>query len=266
MSEVADQRPPPPPFDLSGTVALVTGSTAGIGLGIARALGRAGARVVVTSRRSAAVERVTDELVAEGIAADGTAADVRLPEDVEALMRFVQDRAGRLDVLVNCAGGSFGDSYRSGPLVDMAPEDFLESYRANVVSAFLCSHAALAHLRRSGRGAIVNVASMSPYGGVARGMGTYAAAKAGLVTMTRTMAYEWAPQVRVNAVAPGVIDTPRTTAARSPELLERLKTEVVLGRLGTPEDVGWCVCHLAGAGAQWMTGTVVELDGGESLS
>lgn len=256
----------PSGFDLSHTVSLVTGSTAGIGLGIARALGHAGSRVVITSRRADVVARCRDELGAEGIDVGGTAADVRDAEQVAALVAHVAGEFGRLDILVNNAGGSFGDTYRSGPLLDMSPEDLLESYRSNVVSAFLCARAALPHLRRSGRGAIVNVASMAPYGSVARGMGTYAAAKAGLIALTRTMAAEWAPHVRVNAVAPGSIDTPRTTSARSDAVLSRLDDDIVLGRLGTPADVGWCVCYLAAPASEWMTGSIMRIDGGESLS
>lgn len=261
-------RPPAvlPGFDLSGTVSIVTGSTAGIGLGIARALGRAGSHVVITSRRAEAVARRREELSAEGIEVAGAAADVRDAEQVAALVADVAGEFGRVDILVNNAGGSFGDTYRSGPLADMSTEDFLESYRSNVVSAFLCARATLPHLRRAGRGAIVNVASMAPYGSVARNMGTYAATKAGLITLTRTMAAEWAPDVRVNAVAPGSIDTPRTTAARSDALLRRLDDDIVLGRLGTPADVGSCVCYLAAPASAWMTGTTVQIDGGESLS
>lgn len=253
-------------FDLSGTAAMVTGSTAGIGLGIAYALGRAGAQVLITSRRAEAVQQTVALLLADGIQAIGMSADVRDPVQVSALVTHLAEQSGGLDILVNCAGGSFGDVYRTGPLVDMQAVDFLESYRANVVSAFLCAQAALPYLQRSAGGVIVNVASMSVFGGAARGMGTYAAAKAGMITLTRTMAAEWSPGVRVNAVAPGHIDTPRTTASRSDELLARLATQIVLGRLGTPADVGWAVCYLASPASGWMTGTILQLDGGESLS
>jgi 7-alpha-hydroxysteroid dehydrogenase len=252
-------------FDLSGKVSLVTGATAGIGLEVARALGQAGSRVVVASRRDDAVARAEEALAAEDIDALGVVADVSDEEAVRHLVARAVDKYGRLDILVNNAGGSFGDTFRSGPLLDMQPDDFLEAYRSNVVSAFLCARSALPHMRDGGGGAIVNVASMAAYHAT-RGMGAYAATKAALVNVTKTMAAEWAPHVRVNAVAPGAIDTPRTTAVRSKALMARLRSDIRLGRLGRPEDVAAAVWYLASSASSWVTGSVVDLDGGQALS
>jgi 7-alpha-hydroxysteroid dehydrogenase len=97
-------------------------------------------------------------------------------------------------------------------------------------------------------------------------MGAYGATKAALVNITQTMAAEWAPEIRVNAVAPGAIDTPRTTAVRSADLLARLQSDILLGRMGRPDDVAWAVCYLAAPASSWLTGSVIALDGGQSLS
>ncbi len=251
-------------FALDGRVAVVTGGTEGIGAAIARELGTAGARVVVTSRREEAVAKMAAELEAVGVEAIGVAADVRETAAVQNLFARTRERFGRVDVLVNNAGGSFGDRFKRGRMLSLEGDDFIEAYRLNVVGAFLCSKAAVPIMQEVGAGSIVNVSSMAAFQ-VEGPMAPYAASKAALVNLTTAMAHEWAPTIRANAVAPGHIDTPRVSANRSPERVQRLLTEISLARMGTPEDVAHAVRYLASPASAWLTGSVIRVDGGQKL-
>lgn len=247
--------------NLAGSVAVVTGGTAGIGLAIAEVLGRYGAAVVVASRRKDAVEEAADHLRRADVEAIGIATDVRENDQVRRLIAAAQDMRGHFDILVNCAGGSFGDDFKRGPLLEVSANDVMETFRLNVLGAYLCATAAARAMEMQG-GAIVNVSSIGGVRAVSPGMGVYGAAKAALNSLTKTMAVEWAPRVRVNAVAPGYIDTERTTATRTPERLARQLATVSMGRLGTPEEVAELVAYLVSPAAAWTTGAVYEIDGG----
>lgn len=251
-------------FRLDGRVAVITGASAGIGAAIAAELGQAGAAVVVVARRQEGVERVASELASDAIDAVGITADVRDEDSVERLFGQVRDRFGRLDVLVNNAGGSFGDSFGRGALLELGASDFTEAYRFNVVATYLCSRTAVPLMRHSGGGSIVQIGSMSGYQ-VQDGMGAYGPAKAALINLTTAMAREWAPAVRVNAVVPGYIDTPRVRAHRSPEEVARVLGEIALGSLGTPENVAAAVRFFAAPASSWITGTALRVDGGQKL-
>lgn len=251
-------------FRLDGLVTLVTGGTAGIGAAIALELGFAGAAVVVASRRAEATEAAAAELTRAGVEARGVPVDITAEDSIEHLLAEVVREFGGLDVLVNCAGGSFSDRFRRGPLLELGGDDLLEAYRLNVVGAFLCSRGAVPLMRARGGGSIVNVASVAAFQ-AEHGMGAYGASKAGMVQLTRAMAHEWAPEIRVNAVAPGHIDTPRVSARRSPERVQRLLSEIALDRMGTGSDVAHSVRYLASPAGAWMTGSVINLDGGQKL-
>lgn len=146
-------------FDLSGRVAVVTGGSEGIGLGIAEGLGQGGARVVVAARTEAKVAAAEAALTAAGIEALGVPTDVRDEASVAQLFEGVEKRFGRLDILVNSAGGAFGDSFQMGPLLSLTPVDFTESYRSNVIGAVLCSLAAVPIMNRDGGGSIIHISS-----------------------------------------------------------------------------------------------------------
>jgi NAD(P)-dependent dehydrogenase (short-subunit alcohol dehydrogenase family) len=248
-------------FGLAGKVAVVTGGTEGIGRGIADVLGLAGARVVVTSRREQAVADAAKSLGDSGIDALGVAADVRDEASVAALVSQVRDNFGGIDVLVNSAGGSFGDSFERGPVLDLRPEDLVESYRLNVVGTFIVTKAVAPSMRERGGGSVVNITSMAAYS-AARGMAAYGATKAAANSLTRSMARELAPDIRVNAVAPGHIDTPRTNARRDAAKRDRQLAETPMARYGTPTDVGGAVLYLASAASSWVTAEVILVSGG----
>jgi len=245
---------------LAGQVAIITGGSEGIGRGIAQEMGRAGAKVVVTSRREEKVAAAEKELTAAGIEALGIAADVRDESSVAALMSAVAERFGGIDVLVNSAGGSFNEDFGRGPVLELSPDDLLEAYRLNVIGNFICIKAAAPYLRER-HGSVVNIGSMAAYS-AARGMAAYGASKAAAHALTKSMARELAPGIRVNAVAPGHIDTPRTNSQRDEAKRARQIAETPMARYGTPEDVAAAVIYLASPAASWQTGTVITLAGG----
>lgn len=251
-------------FELEGKVAIITGGTEGIGRGIAEILGRAGAAVSVASRREEAVAETATTFCAQGIDAFGVATDIRDPDAVENLVRQTVGHFGGVDILVNTAGGSFGDDFNRGPILELEPNDFLESYRLNVVGAFLCARAAVPAMRTRGGGVVVNISSVAGHD-TAQGMAAYGASKAALNSLTRSMAKEWAPDIRVNAVAPGHIDTPRTNAGRSPERMASHTAEIALKRFGTPVDVGNAVLYLVSPAGAWQTGVILDIGGGHLL-
>lgn len=245
---------------LAGQVAVVTGGSDGIGRGVAIAMGRAGAQLAVTSRRASAVADAAKELTDLGIDAIGVSSDVRDETSVANLMAAVQDRFGGIDILVNSAGGSFSEDFERGPILQRSPVDLIEVYRLNVVGSFICIKAAAPILSERG-GSVVNIGSMGAWA-PARGMAAYGAAKAALHALTKSMARELAPEIRVNAVAPGHIDTPRTNARRDEAKRARQMAETPMGRYGTPDDVAGAVVYLASPAASWVSGEVICVTGG----
>src|SRR5262249_9459280 len=156
-----------------------------------------------------------------------TAVDIRDETAVHDLVNLAVERFGRLDVLVNNAGGSFGDRFRRGPLLELDADDLVEAFRLNAAGSFQCAKAAVPVMRRGGGGVIVNVTSMSAFHASAP-MAAYGASKAAMVSLTASMAEEWAPDIRVNSVAPGHIDTPRTSANRAPERAAQIMRDIPL--------------------------------------
>ena len=253
-------------FGLSGKVAVVTGGTDGIGFGIAEALAAAGAKVVVASRRAEMCQRAEEALTSGGAESLGVPTDVTSEETIANLFSQTTDRFGGVDILVNCAGGSFSDKFRRARLLELSGDDLIEAYRLNVVSSFLCSSVAYPLMQSRGGGSIINVSSVGGESTGPAGMfAAYSASKAALNHLTRSLASEFAPLIRVNAVLPGLIDTPRTSAARTPEQTASQVSNIALGRIGRPDDVASTVLFLASPLASWITGALWRVDGGGGL-
>ena len=237
----------PSNFDFSGRAVVVTGGSRGVGAGIVAAFVAAGADVVTCGRHQAVVE-----------GAVFVTADVRQPEEAELVMAAAVERFGRLDVLINNVGGS------PHVMADVASPRLIQSIvTLNLLAPFYCAQAAHTIMAgQEGGGSIVNVTSIS---GLRPSPGTaaYGAAKAGLINLTSTLAVEWAPTVRVNAVCAGILQTDAGDGHYGgPEGLVRVAATIPLGRKGTPDDVAQACLYLASPAAGFVTGANLVVHGG----
>ncbi|HEU4641710.1 MAG TPA: 3-oxoacyl-[acyl-carrier-protein] reductase [Gemmatimonadaceae bacterium] len=240
-------------IDLTGRVALVTGSTRGIGREIADTLARAGARVAVTGRDAAAAANVAAALGGE---ARGFAADMGNTADVARLVEEVEQAFGGLDVLVNNAGLT-----RDNVLFRIKDEDWDTVLDTNLRGPFAAIRAATRGMMKRRWGRIINITSVVGITGN-KGQANYAASKAGLIGLTKSVAKELASRnILANAIAPGFIATDMTDAM-TPEARQALGEQVPLGRLGTPADIAGLVAFLASEHAAYITGQVFVVDGG----
>jgi 3-oxoacyl-[acyl-carrier protein] reductase len=244
-------------IDLTGRVALVTGSTRGIGRAIAATLAKAGARVAVTGRDQAKAEAAAAELAAEtGAEVRGYAADVGEVAQAAALVEAVERDFGQLDILVNNAGLT-----RDNLLMRLKDDDWDAVINANLRGAFATSRAASRGMMKRRWGRIINVASVVGLTGN-KGQANYAASKAGLIGMTKSIAKELASRnILANVVAPGFIETDMT-AAMTPEARAGMSAGIPLERLGTPNDIAGMVLVLASDLTSYITGQVFVVDGG----
>ncbi|MEE8419660.1 MAG: 3-oxoacyl-[acyl-carrier-protein] reductase [Dehalococcoidales bacterium] len=244
-------------MDLSNKVALVTGSGRGIGKTIAMKLAGAGADIVINDiGEASAVESVADEIRALGRKSLAVVADISSSTDVERMVEETIDKLGRIDILVNNAGIT-----RDRLLIRMTDEEWDMVIAVNLKSVFLCTRAALKHMIKQRSGRIISMASIVGIVGNA-GQANYAAAKAGIIGFTKTIAKEAAPRgITVNAIAPGFIDT-QMTQQLSDAQKDVLKQRIPLGTLGTPDDVAAAVAFLASDEAAYITGHVLNVDGG----
>jgi 3-oxoacyl-[acyl-carrier protein] reductase len=249
-------------YDLRGRAALVTGAGVGIGRACALALGNAGATVGVHYRSSVDDARETARLVEQ---AGGKAVLLQADlTDEAAATRIVAEfaaAAGRIDVLVNNAG----DPLQRTPLADCSLELWRKAFDVNATSAFLVTRQCIPHLKATGRGSIINNLSLSVQTGGAGGAGPYAAAKGALQVMTRTLSRELAPHVRVNAIMPGVVETRHHEVFSTPERMEDYRKQTPLGRNATAEEVAGAVLFLASDASSFMTGAILDINGGRFL-
>jgi 3-oxoacyl-[acyl-carrier protein] reductase len=249
-------------FDLSGRVVLVTGASRGIGRAVAIELGRAGADVVVHYHvRRADADSVVAELVTLGQNARALSADVANWEENAKMVRSAGDWKGRLDGVVTCAG-----VYRGDAVGEMRPTELEPVLRIDLEGTLRTIQAALPYLRRSVRPAVVTVSSVLG-AHAAIGGAPYQAAKAGVEQMTRALALELAPRIRVNAVAPGFVRTDMNREAHSdPAVRSAVEKATPLGRWGEPPDIAPAVRYLLSLEADWVTGLVLGIDGGIPLA
>lgn len=247
-------------FDLNGKVALVTGSSSGIGRAAAEALAANGARVAINFHRNeAGAEAARAQIVAAGGRAIVVQADVTVASQVQSLVEQTVAEFGPIDVLVNNAGSLI----ERLKILELTEERWDEVLDLNLKSAFLCSKAVAASMMERKTGAIINVSSIAGRNGGALGSIHYSAAKGGLITFTKGLAKELAPfGVRVNAISPGVIDTPYHEQFSSAEMMKTYAGMIPLGRVGTPAEVGKVICFLASDAASYLAGETIEINGG----
>jgi 3-oxoacyl-[acyl-carrier protein] reductase len=243
-------------FALNGKTALVTGASGGIGQAIARALHAQGANVVLSGTREAALQALASEL---GERAFVAAADLRDPAAAEALIAAAEAEAGPLHILVNNAGLT-----RDGLALRMKDEDWNLVMEVDLAAPFRLIRAALRGMVRRRAGRIVSIASIVGATGNA-GQANYAAAKAGMVGMSKSLAQEVASRgITVNVVAPGFIETPMTDALGEAQRA-KLAGSIPLGRLGQPADIAAAVVYLAADEAAWVTGATLHVNGGMAM-
>ncbi len=249
-------------FDLSGKVALITGGNGGIGLGMARGLAQAGARVVLVGRNAEKSRTAAQALRDEGLVADALAADVTDEAQVARLFDEAAALHGALHILVNNAGTTVRKAAQ-----DMSLDEWRQVMDVNLTSAFLCSRAAHPWLKRQG-GKVINIGSMLSIFGAPYAP-SYGASKGGIVQFTRSIATAWAADgIQANAVLPGWIDTELTQGARAqvPGLYERVLARTPAGRWGQPADLAGAAVFLASAASDFVTGAAIPVDGGYSIS
>jgi 3-oxoacyl-[acyl-carrier protein] reductase len=250
-------------LDLTGSVALVTGASSGIGAATAVTLADLGARVAIGYHRNKeGAEQTRNRIVAAGGSAVIVAADLRRAEGIRELVDVATTEFGPADILVNNAGSLVA---RRG-ILEIAEEHLDEIMALNLKSAVLASQAVAAAMIERGRGAIINVVSIAGHTGGGPGAGAYASAKAALAAYTKSLAKELAPHgVRVNAVSPGVIDTPFHEVFSTPEMMRNFTSMIPLGRVGTAAECATVIAFLASAAASYIVGETIEVNGGQLM-
>lgn len=245
-------------FKLTDRVAVVTGAGKGIGRAIALAFAEAGADVVCAARTEADIEATAEAVRARGRRAAAVRCDVTVTADLENLIARAGDALGRIDVLVNNAGGT-----PPRPALATSERFFEQALRFNLTSAFLLTKLAVPRMiETAGSGAVVNISSRAG-AMVQTGFVAYGTAKAALSFMTKNLAADLAPRVRVNAISVGGVATAALESVLTNDAIRaQLEAGTPMGRIGEPEDIAACALYLASPAAAWVTGKIFEVDGG----
>ncbi|WP_084286964.1 SDR family NAD(P)-dependent oxidoreductase [Pedobacter nyackensis] len=243
--------------ELEGKVALITGSTQGIGKGIAHVLAEKGADVILNSHVEPDVVSLLSEFEKYEVSVQFIKADVSDESQVKLLFQTIEKEFGKLDILVNNAGTS-----QAKDIFEVELSDWDRIINTNLTSCFLCCKAAMSMMKVAGAGRIVNISSVVAHRGAQFGHLHYAATKSGMIGITKTLAKTGAPLgILVNAVAPGIIETELLLKTHQGEKLKELAAAVPLG-LGKVRSVGLAVAFLCGEGGDYITGTVLDVNGG----
>lgn len=249
---------------LKGKVAIVTGATSGIGYAVAEDLGKEGCIVIVNGKNHEKGTEKVQALKDQGIEAEFCGFDVTNEQEVDEQIKAIGEKYGKIDVLVNNAGGLGGRSR----FEVMTTEFYRNVMALNLDSVFFASRAAIPYLKKGTHPTIINFTSNAAWNAGGPGAGMYGTSKAGVHTITRALAKDLAEYgIRVNAVSPGTIDTPFHIQIKStkPEVFASWKNNIMLGRLGQPEDVATVVSFLASEEAAFITAETIQIGGGQAL-
>lgn len=251
-------------MNLQGKIAIVTGATGGIGFEVAKQLGKHGCTVILNGRDDEKGAARLKELTDQGITAEYCGFDVTNEAQVTENIKAIGEKYGKIDVLVNNAGGLGGRSR----FEEMSTEFYRSVLALNLDSVFFASRTAIPYLKKGTHPTIINFTSNAGWNAGGPGAGMYGTSKAGVHTITRALAKDLAEYgIRVNAVSPGTIDTPFHSQIKStkPEVFASWKNNIMLGRLGQPEDVASVVAFLASGEAAFITAETIQIGGGQAL-
>lgn len=248
-------------MNLKDKVAIVTGGSKGIGWGIATVFAQKGAKVAVVARDAKAGEQTAEEIRHKGGQAIFIACDVSNEEQVKAMVQKTLDTYGQIDILVNNAGVG---TYKS--VLDTTSEEWDRCLSIDLKSVFLCSKYVIPHMQTLGKGSIINMSSVHSHATV-KSVAPYAASKGGITALTRNMAIDYAPTIRVNTISPGWVLTPLIQSIFNNhddplEQQRQVEQRQVMKRIGTPEDIGYAAAFLVSDEASYITGTELFVDGG----